>query len=84
MLAIILGLVIGKPLGIFLGSWLAVHFRIAVKPDDKLVASSSRRRRAWRTRLHHVALYRGRGVPRSGRFRGRKDRHFHRFDCCGL
>jgi NhaA family Na+:H+ antiporter len=34
MLAIILGLVIGKPLGIFLGSWLAVHFRIAVKPDE--------------------------------------------------
>ena len=25
---------IGKPLGIFLGSWLAVHFRIAVKPDE--------------------------------------------------
>jgi NhaA family Na+:H+ antiporter len=34
MLAIIVGLVIGKPLGIFLGSWLAVYFRIAVKPDE--------------------------------------------------
>lgn len=34
MLAIILGLVIGKPLGIFFGSWLAVRLRIAVKPDE--------------------------------------------------
>jgi NhaA family Na+:H+ antiporter len=34
MLAIIMGLVIGKPLGIFLGSWLAVHLRIAVKPNE--------------------------------------------------
>ncbi|HJT80009.1 MAG TPA: Na+/H+ antiporter NhaA [Chthoniobacterales bacterium] len=34
MLAIILGLIAGKPLGIFLGSWLAVRFRIAVKPRE--------------------------------------------------
>src|ERR1051326_518917 len=34
MLAIILGLVIGKPLGIFVGSWVAVRLRIAVKPDE--------------------------------------------------
>ena len=34
MLAIILGLVVGKPVGIFLASWLAVRFRIAVKPKD--------------------------------------------------
>jgi NhaA family Na+:H+ antiporter len=34
MLAIILGLVVGKPVGIFLASWLAVRFRVAVKPDD--------------------------------------------------
>jgi NhaA family Na+:H+ antiporter len=34
MLAIILGLVVGKPLGIFLASWLAVRFRIAVKPNE--------------------------------------------------
>jgi NhaA family Na+:H+ antiporter len=32
MLAIILGLVIGKPVGIVLASWLAVCFGIAVKP----------------------------------------------------
>ena len=83
MLAIILGLVIGKPLGIFLGSWLAVHFRIAVKPD----------RYSWRQVLGAGALgglgftmslfIAGEAFPRSGRFRGRKDRHFHRFDCCG-
>lgn len=34
MLAIILGLVIGKPVGIFAASWLAVRFRIAVKPEE--------------------------------------------------
>jgi NhaA family Na+:H+ antiporter len=34
MLAIILGLVVGKPLGIFAASWLAVRFHIAVKPKD--------------------------------------------------
>jgi NhaA family Na+:H+ antiporter len=34
MLAIILGLIVGKPLGIFLGSWLAVRFRVAVKPHE--------------------------------------------------
>jgi Na+:H+ antiporter, NhaA family len=32
MLAIILGLVIGKPVGIVLAAWLAVRFGIAVKP----------------------------------------------------
>jgi NhaA family Na+:H+ antiporter len=34
MLALILGLVVGKPLGIFLASWLAVRFRLAVKPKE--------------------------------------------------
>ena len=34
MLAIILGLVIGKPVGIFAASWLAVRLRIAVKPAE--------------------------------------------------
>lgn len=33
MLAIIVGLVIGKPLGIVLASWLAVRSGLAVKPD---------------------------------------------------
>jgi NhaA family Na+:H+ antiporter len=34
MLAIILGLVAGKPVGIALAAWLAVRFRIAVKPAE--------------------------------------------------
>jgi len=34
LLAIILGLVVGKPLGIFFGSWLAVRLRVATKPDE--------------------------------------------------
>jgi NhaA family Na+:H+ antiporter len=34
MLAIILGLVIGKPVGIVLSAWLAVRFRIATKPVE--------------------------------------------------
>jgi NhaA family Na+:H+ antiporter len=33
VLAIVLGLVGGKPVGIFLGSWLAVRLGIAVKPE---------------------------------------------------
>ena len=34
MLAIILGLVVGKPVGIFLAAWIAVRLRIAVKPKE--------------------------------------------------
>jgi len=34
MLAIILGLVIGKPVGIVAAAWLAVRFRIAAKPAE--------------------------------------------------
>ncbi|MEO6847202.1 MAG: Na+/H+ antiporter NhaA [Chthoniobacterales bacterium] len=34
MLAIILGLVIGKPVGIVSAAWLAVRFRIATKPEE--------------------------------------------------
>ncbi len=34
MLAIILGLVIGKPVGIVSAAWLAVRFRIATKPTE--------------------------------------------------
>jgi NhaA family Na+:H+ antiporter len=34
MLAIILGLVIGKPIGIVLAAWLAVRFGVAVKPAE--------------------------------------------------
>ncbi len=33
MLGIILGLVLGKPIGIFTAAWLAVHFDVAAKPD---------------------------------------------------
>lgn len=33
VLAIVLGLVVGKPVGILLGSWLAVRLGVAVKPD---------------------------------------------------
>lgn len=34
MLAIVLGLVIGKPVGIVAAAWLAVRFRIATKPAE--------------------------------------------------
>jgi NhaA family Na+:H+ antiporter len=34
MLAIILGLAFGKPVGIVLAAWLAVRFGIAVKPEE--------------------------------------------------
>jgi NhaA family Na+:H+ antiporter len=34
MLAIIVGLVVGKPVGLALAAWLAVRFRIALKPAE--------------------------------------------------
>src|SRR5688572_19696695 len=34
MLAIFVGLVVGKPVGIFAAAWLAVRLRIAVKPPE--------------------------------------------------
>src|SRR5690606_18096131 len=33
MLAIIMGLVVGKPVGVFVGAWVAERFKIAEKPD---------------------------------------------------
>jgi NhaA family Na+:H+ antiporter len=33
MVAIIVGLVVGKPIGIFTAAWLAVHLNLAIKPD---------------------------------------------------
>src|SRR4029079_5198339 len=36
---VILGLVIGKPLGIALASWAAIKARIAVAPDDVTVGN---------------------------------------------
>jgi NhaA family Na+:H+ antiporter len=34
LLGVILGLVIGKPLGICLASWLAIKARVAMAPED--------------------------------------------------
>lgn len=34
MLAIFLGLVIGKPIGIFIGSWLAIRIKLTSKPTE--------------------------------------------------
>jgi NhaA family Na+:H+ antiporter len=34
MLAIVLGLVLGKPIGIVVAARLAVHFGVAIKPPD--------------------------------------------------
>jgi NhaA family Na+:H+ antiporter len=34
LLGVVLGLVVGKPLGIAIASWVAIKFRIAVAPDD--------------------------------------------------
>ncbi len=62
MLAIVAGLVIGKPLGLVLACVIAVKIGWAVKPQRVLVASARRRGGARGHRIHHVAVYRGSGV----------------------
>ena len=78
MLAIALGLVLGKPIGIVLAAWLAVRRRHRGEARRVFVAPVVRRRRARRHRLHDVAVHRGRGLPRPGRLRRRQDRHLPR------
>ena len=72
--AIVLGLVVGKPLGIVSASALAVWLKAAVKPERLFLGAALRRRRARRHRLHHVALHRRPGLSEPGRFRGGEDR----------
>ena len=61
--AIVLGLVLGKPIGMVLVAALAVWLRLAVKPKEYSWRAHDRRRRARRHRFHHVALHCRQGVP---------------------
>jgi Na+:H+ antiporter, NhaA family len=65
MFAIIVGLTLGKPLGLVGGSAIAVRLGIAVKP----MAS----RRACRYRLYDVAFHCGPGISGGARLRGWQD-----------
>jgi hypothetical protein len=62
--------VVGKSLGILLESALAVSTRLALK-QTVYMGPTRRSGRAWRYRLHDVAVRRRWGVPVRGRFRGR-------------
>jgi NhaA family Na+:H+ antiporter len=65
MLAIIFGLVIGKPVGLVWASAIAVRLGIATKPGEyswrQLTGAE-----ACRDRLHHVAVYLKPGLSDSG------------------
>ena len=79
MAAIVVGLVIGKPLGILLASALAVSTAGSrVKPKEYSWAQLAGAGRAGGNRVHDVAVHRRRGVPVGGRFRSRQDRRLHR------
>ena len=64
-IGIVLGLLIGKPLGILLFSWLAVEERARGPAGRCVMGSGSRRRHLGRHWLHHGAIYQRAGVPRS-------------------
>ena len=66
-LGIALGLVLGKPLGIGLASWLSVKAGWAMLAVWSKLEPHSWSRLARRNRLHHVALHRGTGIPRPAR-----------------
>ena len=57
-LGVICGLVLGKPIGIVLFSWLATRSRIAAMLDGISWRQIAGRWNAGRNRLHHVALHR--------------------------
>ena len=72
MLAIVAGLVVGKPLGFMVASALAVRPGLAMKPPGYSWRQLARRGRAGRHRLHDVAVHRRPGVPGRRRFRRRR------------
>ena len=63
-LGIMAGLVLGKPLGILLASWIAVKLGLAKLPDRTTLADGARCRVRGRRRLHRVAVHRRPVVPR--------------------
>ena len=63
MLAIMLGLVVGKPVGIVAAAWLAVRTRHRGEARRLFLAAVVRRRRARRHRLHDVPVHRGAAFP---------------------
>jgi NhaA family Na+:H+ antiporter len=80
MAAIVAGLAIGKPLGVFLAAAAAVRAGIAVKPAGVHVAAVGRGGSPRWHRLHDVALYRRAGVSKRSRLLGRQDRRVRRVD----
>ena len=72
---VICGLVLGKPIGIVLFSWLATRSRIAAMLDGIGWRQIAWRWIAGRNRLHHVALHRQSGFWRHTRARDGEGGH---------
>ena len=72
--AIIVGLTIGKPLGIMLVLGACRLAEGRGQAARIFMGPTGRRRRARRHRVHDVPLHRRPGVPRRGRLRSREDR----------
>ncbi|WP_447598355.1 Na+/H+ antiporter NhaA [Nitrospira sp. Nam80] len=62
--AIILGLVVGKPLGIFSAAWIAVRWGHCRKAGGLFMAPVIRRRRLGRHWVYDVPVHRGPGICR--------------------
>ena len=65
-LGVVWGLLLGKPIGIGLASWLAVRIRLAMLPVGSQLEPHSWSRLARGDRVHNVPVYCGIGVPQSG------------------
>ena len=82
-LGVVLGLLIGKPIGITLASWLAVRSGIASLPTGVSWRQDSRGWLAWRHRLYDVP-FRGRtGICRRAIADYGKTRHLYGVVLCG-
>lgn len=79
-LGIVVGLLLGKPVGITLFAWLAVRLRLAEMPAGASLGAAPRGELAGRDRHHHVALRRRARLRRCGHGGPCQDRHLRRLD----
>lgn len=63
-MGVFFGLLVGKPLGIFLASWLAVKTKLAEMPEGAGLEDALRRGMPGRYRVHHVDFRRYAGLCR--------------------
>ena len=72
---VLVGLVVGKLVGITAFTWLAVRLRVGVLPDGVRVVGHRRRGRHRRHRVHRVDLRDGPGLRRRGAAGSGQGRH---------